>query len=174
MADVDRLGDLVEPQGAAVLAGVENTLRSAELAGLLNGGFSGDLAGGYWRAFRVDFEAIRGVAINSLSVGEGVEIAGNDGFVAVELISDRATGRVVVKETDAGAWQVDMVATVGPALVGRLGAYLADALEGGHAATIRDAFASAVVPGLDAAVALDPANTDLVFEAEFLRSLVES
>lgn len=172
--DVEVLGATVEPIGLIVIAGVENDLPSAELVALLDGAFDGEAAGGYWRTFRDDFEAIRGVPVAALVVGEEAPIVDEPGFVAVGVSSVDSDGRVIVRRHGDSGWQVDMVATVGTALVGPLGAYLLSVLEGADAVVISDAYRSAVVPALDAAVALDPQNPDLVFETEFIRQLLTS
>jgi hypothetical protein len=69
---------------------------------------------------------------------------------------------------------VDFPATVGPALIGPLGQYLASAASGDNAGSIAAAYRDFVTPGLDAALDLDPANTRLQFEAEYIRQLADS
>ncbi len=170
--DVDALADLVEPIGLAVLAGVENSVSSDELVGLLNGGFEGDLATGYWTTFRDDFAAIRGGSLESLVVVDESQIDGMPSHVAVGVSLNETMGRVIVRQTDAG-WRVDLTATVGPALVGPLGDYLLSALSGENAVAIADAYRAAIVPALDVAVILDQANSDLIFGTEYLRQLSE-
>ncbi len=170
--DVAALADLVEPGGLAVIAGVENSVRSDELVGLLNGGFKGDLAAGYWRTFRDDFAAIRGGSLENLIVVDETPVAGNADFVAVGVLLDETTGSVLVRQTEAG-WRVDMAATVGPALVDPLSDYLSSALSGSNAIPISDAYRSSVIPALDAAIVLDETNADLVFGTEYLRQLIE-
>ena len=171
--DTDALATLVEPDGLAVLAGVENNVSSDELVALLNGGFEGDLAAGYWTAFRDDFAAIRGGSLESLTVGDESPIEGISNYLAVAIAMDETVGRVIVRRSDTG-WRVDLVATVGPALVRPLGDYLLGALNGDNAVVIADAYRSAIVPGLDAAIALDESNSDLVFGTEYLRQLSNS
>jgi hypothetical protein len=170
--DTDTLAAIVEPVGLAVLAGVENDLRSEELIALLEGPLDAALAESYWTAFRDDFEAIRGVPVAALIVGVENPIEGVTAFTAVEVSSDETVGRVVVRRADNSGWQVDMAATVGPALVGPLGEYLLSALDGAHAAAISAAYRSGIVPALDAAIVLDPQNAELVFETEFIRQLL--
>lgn len=174
VADVDaeRLGAIVEPIGLAVIAGVENQLASAELVVLLEGGFDGDPARSYWRTFRDDFGSIRGVPIASLVVGGETPVAGEPGFTAVEVSSPDSQGRVIVRRDERGAWRVDMVATVGSALVGPLGTYLLSVLDGADGIAIGDAYKAGIIPALDAAIVLAPENSDLVFETEFIRQLL--
>lgn len=170
--DTDTLAAIVEPVGLAVIAGVENDLRSDELIALLGGPLDADLAESYWKAFRDDFEAIRGVPVAALIVGVESPIEGVTAFTAVEVSSEETAGRVVVRRADNSGWQIDMTATVGPALVGPLGEYLLSALDGAHAAAISAAYRTGIVPALDAAIVLDPQNADLVFETEFIRQLL--
>ncbi|MEA2002519.1 MAG: hypothetical protein U9N84_11655 [Actinomycetota bacterium] len=170
--DTDTLTVIVEPVGLAVIAGVENGLRSDELVALLEGPLDIDLAESYWKVFRDDFEAIRGVPVTALIVGAERPIEDMSAFTAVEVSSGETGGRIVARRADDSGWQVDMAATVGPALVGPLGEYLSSALEGAHAAAISDAYRTGIVPALDAAIVLDPQNADLVFETEFIRQLL--
>lgn len=171
--DIEALAGLVEPVGLAVLAGVENNVSSNELVGLLNGGFEGDLAAGYWATFRDDFAAIRGGPLDGLTVGEETPIAETPDYLSVAVAMDDTTGHVIVRRSETG-WKVDLVATAGPALVRPLGDYLLGALAGDNATEIANAYRTAVVPGLDAAIALDESNSDLVFGTEYLRQLSES
>jgi hypothetical protein len=171
-ADADALADLVEPVGLAVVAGVENSVSSNEMVGLVNGGFAGDLATGYWTTFRDDFSAIRGGSLDRLVVGEETPIPGAPNYTSVVVSLDDTTGLVILRRTESD-WRVDLAATVGPALVGQLGAYLESALSGDNAIPIADAYRDAIIPALDAVVMLDESNSDLVFGNEFMRQLVE-
>ena len=167
-------GPLVEPVGLALLAGVENQVRSAELVGLIDAGVTGQLADGYWRSFRDEFGSFRGSDIGSITVGAESPIPSNPDYMAVEISTSEQSAFVVVRTNDPDKWQVDMVATLGTGLVGQLREYLESALEGDYSVPIADAYRSAIVPGLDAALALDPEDARLVFETEFIRQLVGS
>ena len=169
IADLERL---VEPIGLAVVAAVENDLRSDELAGLLVGGMPADLQTQYWITFREDFGAIRGSSFDQIVVGREVAVPGLADFTSVEISNDGIIGRVVLRRTDLG-WQVDFAATVGPALIGPLGEYLESALAGDHGVVIADSYRTAVLPGLEAAIAVGDNNSVLVFETEFIRQLSE-
>ena len=171
-ADADALMDLVEPVGLAVVAGVENGVSSSEMVGLVNGGLAGELAAGYWTTFRDDFSAIRGGSLESLVVGDETPIPDAPDYTSVAVSLDDTTGLVLLRRSEVG-WRVDLAATVGPALVGQLGAYLESALSGDNAIPIADAYRNAIIPALDAAIVLDESNADLVFGNEFMRQLVE-
>ncbi len=164
---------LVEPVGLAVLIAVENNLRSDELVAVLEAGIADDALAEYWAGFRDGFGAFRGSPLAAASVGEELAITGADGFISVAVTADGATGRVILRHSGT-AWQVDFVGTVGTALVGPLGEYLSSASAGEHGTAIAAAYRDAVVPGLDAAIALDPDNSILVFEAEYIRQLASS
>lgn len=169
--DVPRLETLVDPIGLAVLAGVENQVRSVEMVGLIDSGVTGQLAQGYWQSFRDDFEAFRNIDIGSILVGEERPVASNPDHVAIEVSTEEQTALVVLRTNNPVGWQIDMIATIGPSLASQLRTYLESALEGEYAEAIAGAYRSAVVPGLDAASALDPEDALLIFETEFIRQL---
>ncbi len=170
--DVSALEAVVEPVGLAVLAGAENQIRSDEMAGLIETGVTGGLAQGYWQSFRDDFEAIRDIDIASIVVGEERPVASNPDYVAVTISTPEQSSLVVLQKNYPVGWQIDMVATIGPGLASQLRTYLESALDGEFAEAIADAYRFAVVPGLDAAIPLNPENALLVFETEFIRQLV--
>ena len=168
--DFATAGILVEPVGVAIIAAVESNLRSDELVGLLQDGFPDDLRDSYWSGFRSDFETFSGTEFDQITVGTAQSVAGTSDFISVDLSADTMAGQVFLRNTESG-WQIDMSATVGPALVGPLGEYLAAAIDGEHAAEIGTAFSDAIVPGLEAAVAQDTTQTSLAFETEYVRQL---
>jgi len=160
----------VEPVGVAVIAAVESNLRSDELVGLLEGGFPADLRDDYWNGFRSGFETFSGADFDRIVVGTAESVAGTSAFISVGLSAENMTGQVILRGTESG-WLIDMAATVGPALIGPLGEYLDAAIGGENAAEIGTAFNDGIVPGLEAAVAQDPARTALSFETEYIRQL---
>lgn len=171
--DQSAIAGLVEPTGLAVVAAVEGDLRSDELVGLLESGIGESLAAQYWADFRDSFEAFQEAEIADIAVGDATPVPGADSFASIELTTPAATGYAILRNTDAG-WQVDFAATIGPALVGPLGDYLASAIAGEHGEAIASAYRDAIVPGLEAALALDPDNTRLEFETEYIRQLADS
>ena len=170
--DVAALQRLVEPRGLAAVAAVESNLRSAEFVALVESGIPEELSAQYWSQFRDDFAAFSGTALADLSVGDEQAVNVPE-FTAVELVGADGAGAVVLRRGSAG-WQVDFPATMGPSLIGPLGEYLASAVDGEFAGPIADVYRDVVAPGLDAALALDPANSRLGFEAEYIRQLAES
>jgi hypothetical protein len=170
--DVARLETLVEPIGLAVLAGVENQVRSAEMASLIDRGVTGQLAQGYWQSFRNNFEAFRNIELDAVTVGEERSVTSGLGHVAVEVSTPEQTALVLVRINEPVGWQVDMVATIGSGFASQLRTYLESTLDGDQAEPIADAYRFAVVPGLDAAIALDPDDALLIFETEFIRQIV--
>jgi hypothetical protein len=169
--DTVELSRIVEPTGLAVLIGVENALRSDELVAVLDAGLEAETTGQYWTSFRDDFEAIRGIAVSDLSVVPGAATPAGDGFAVVTVQSDDGAGEIVLRNDEGVGWRVDLAATVGPALVSRLGDYLDSALAGDNADAIAAAYRSGIVPGLNLAAELNPTNSDLVFGAEYIRQL---
>ena len=163
----------VEQDGLAIFAAVESNLRSEELVALLRDGMEPALETQYWSDFATDFSAFSGTTISDLVVGTASAVPGHADFVSVSVAGPAGEGRVVLRNLDAG-WLVDFAATVGPAIVGPLGEYLAVAGEGEHAEEIGLAFVESIVPGLEAAAAIDPEDSRLVFEAEYIRQLAGS
>jgi hypothetical protein len=170
--DTSALERLVEPRGLAVVAGVESNLRAVEFVALVDSGVTEALGDRYWSQFRDDFLAFSGTSVPDLTVGEQRALD-TPGFTAVALEGDDGSAWLILRQTDTG-WQVDFPATIGPALIGPLGQYLASAADGANAAPIAAAYRDYVTPGLDAALALDPGNTRLQFEAEYIRQVAES
>lgn len=169
--DAESLATLVEPTGLAVVAAVENNLRSEELVGLLNGGFEPDLAADYWAKFKDDFALIQGEPLSAVSVGNAAAVPGTGDFSVVTITTETTEGQIVLRRTDDG-WQIDFAATVGPALVVPLGEYLESAIGGENGGEIAAAYSAAVVPALEAALELDTTNTTLEFGVEYIRQLV--
>ncbi len=171
--DVARIGELVEPTGLVVVAAVENNVSSDQLVTMLEMGLSDQLATEYWTRFRDEFNRFQGSPIGSLTVGDEEPVSQPDGFTSVILSSESSSGRVILRNTDAG-WQVDFAATVGPALIGPLGEYLESAVAGDNVAAISIAYRDWVVPALEAALATSPDNSALEFETEYIRQLAAS
>jgi hypothetical protein len=171
--DQSAIAGLVEPTGLAIVAAVEGDLRSDELVGLLESGIGESLAAQYWADFRDSFEAFQDAEIADIAVGEATPVPGADSFTSVELMTPGATGYAILRNTNAG-WQLDFAATIGPALVGPLGDYLASAIAGEHGEAIASAYRDAIVPGLEVALVLDPDNTRLEFETEYIRQLADT
>ena len=160
----------MEPQGLAIIAAVESNLRSEELVALLRDGLTPELRSSYWSEFAADFVSFGGVSIADLEIRGAAAVPGFPTHSAVTLRAPDADGILMLRDTEDG-WRVDFSASVGPALVGPLGEYLATALSGDHAEEIAAAYRTAVVPGLEAAMALQPDNNRLVFEVEYIRQL---
>ena len=144
--DVAALETLVEPVGLAVVAGVENQVRSDEMAGLIETGVTGGLARGYWQSFRDSFEAFRNIDIGSIVVGDERPVASNPDHVAVTISTPEQGSLVVLRTNYPAGWRVDMVATIGPGLASQLRTYLESALDGGFSEVIADAYRVAIVP----------------------------
>ena len=170
--EVETLAAIVEPTGLAVLAGVENQVRSDEMVGLLEQGLTDALATGYWQSFRDDFASIRGSSIGELTAGASQPIPGFANFTEVAISGPTGAAHVILRRSETAGWQVDMLATVGPSLADPIADYLASALEGENAVPVGEAYRSAVIPALDAAIAREPGNSALVFSTEFIRQLV--
>ena len=173
--DPDRLETVVEPVGLAVLAGVENQVRSDEFVALLDAGLAGEMSAAYWRSFRDDFESIRGFEVGEITVGQELPDSLGPDHVAVQISVGEQDSVVLLRKSPEAGWLVDMIATLGSGVVVPLRQYLQSASSGAHAEAIGDAylFTNRVICCYpDAAAMLDPDNALLVFETEFIRQEV--
>lgn len=160
---------LVEPLGLAVVVAVENDLTTDQLATFVEDGVAPELVAAYWSSFGEAFEAFRGLPLASVVVGDTEELSIEGvSYSAVEISSGEVSGEVIARQQEDGAWQVDMVGTVGAGLAGPMGDYLVNALTSATGEPIAQAFETAVVPGLSAALERNPINRQLVFDIEFI------
>ncbi len=157
------LGDIaaaVEETSAAILISIENGYSVEELAGLLDGGLPEGVATSYWATFADAFAEFRGLEPSSLVVGDFRALEAESGeYAAVEVVSADATSEVITRRDETGRWQVDMVATFGPALVRRLRTTLDAAGDDPAGAAVRAGYSRVVIPGLTAAMELHADDT---------------
>lgn len=157
------LGDIaatVEETSATILISIENGYSVEELAGLLDGGLPEGVASSYWATFGDAFAEFRDLELSSLVVGDFTALDVERGeFAAVELVSADATSEVITRRDETGRWQIDMVATFGPALVRRLRTTLDAAADDPAGAAVRAGYSRVVIPGLTAAVELHADDT---------------
>jgi hypothetical protein len=140
-----------EPSLVIVLA-AENSLPASDTAAMLNDGITPAAAAAYWSSFRDGFDAFAGRPISTLNVGASSEIEAGGEMWAKVPVSVQEAASAPAFTRDAGGWAVDMVATLAPGFVEPLLDYLQSAPDDEDGATIRDAYATVVVPAMWAAI----------------------
>jgi len=174
-SDTEAIEVAVDQSALVVVAAAENAYTLEETAALLQEGLSPEVSDLYWEVFRDEFASFSGTSFRDLEVGvyEEFSTKGTD-FAQVTLRGEFANGTVVTVQTPTG-WQVDMAATVGPALVTQIRDFAEQLDDSPEARLVERALLERVVPGLYAAAYLDPDNPKLNAElARIERALSQS
>lgn len=144
---------LVVADQLAILVAIENGLGADELSALLADAVPAAAQRQYWESFAASFAEFAGDAIENLQAGEVDEFP-VDGrrfaVVRVGLAPGAGSTGFVVAEND-GRWWVDLLATLAPALGGRLRS-LATGLAAEVEGDVISAALAGQVPSLRAAV----------------------
>ncbi len=152
-----------------VVLAAENAMPIEELAPLLRRGATDESAARYLTEFADALRARYGGNLAAVSVDGFTQIGEN--FAAVAVTGDgRAT--IVTRRSPGGLWQVDLVGTLGPALIGQIGDLLDGAGDDLDGDTIRDTYRMDVLPALEAAAAHDPENFALAAEIREIQSVL--
>jgi hypothetical protein len=166
-ADAMGIEEAVDQRGLIVVMAAENGYSLEETAGMLQGGVAAETSDGYWKAFREEFASFAGTPFRDLEVGVFEEFSSGDReYAVVTLRGTDGDGSVVARRGPAG-WQIDMVATIGPAFAGQMRNLAEQMDESTIASVVAAAFDEPVLPGLMAAAHLDPDNDTL--QAEIAR-----
>ncbi len=161
--DVDTIDRLVDPVDLALLAGAENAFTREQLAAVAATGLPEATRSSYWQSFAEGFEEVLGMPLDEVTI-VGAEEFTSEGerYAAVTVGVGDATTEVITHLVD-GAWQVDMVATAGPALAVPIRRLVTDLAASEDEATART-YARAAVASLGAAHAWS-ADRSLELEA---------
>jgi len=150
--DFDAATDAVFEPSLVVILAAENNLPAVDTAAMLNEGITPAAAAAYWSSFRDGFDAFAGRPISTLNVGASSEIeAGGESWAKVP-VSVQETASAPAFTRGADGWAVDMVATLAPGFVEPLLSYLQSLPDDEDGATIRDAYATVVVPAMWVAI----------------------
>ena len=154
----------VEPDGLAVMIGVENQWTVGETAALLESGLGAEVRRTYWSSFASGFSDFAGGSLDDVSVGRHREFTVDTvSFAEVMVTAAGVETPVITRRLDTGPWQVDLVATVGPAFTSLLRDFVTDVGDDDPTRVIT-AYEEVVLPGLRAASQLDSADRGLAAE----------
>ncbi len=167
--DVATIDRLVDPVDLALLAGAENAFTREQLAAVAATGLPEATRSSYWQSFAEGFEEVLGMPLDEVTI-VGAEEFTSEGerYAAVTVGVGDATTEVITHLVD-GAWQVDMVATAGPALAVPIRRLVTDLVASEDEATART-YALAAVASLGAAHAWS-ADRSLELELEAIEGL---
>lgn len=164
---------VVEPIGAAVILAVENNWTMVETAALADTGLQGDVLESYWSSFAEGFGALSGQSLDELTVGRSVEVDVDEvTYAAVTVSTPSAESVVMARRRSDGAWEVDMVGTVGPAFVTLLRERAALIEDDTASERLLEAYRTVIVPSLRASAQIDSSNRSLAAELARLEAVL--
>lgn len=169
--DIAAAEQLTYPESMLIVLAAENSLPAVELAPLLRRGATDESAVRYLTDFSDALRARYGGSLAAVTVDGFRQLGENYAAVAV---TGAGEATIVTRRSPEGLWQVDLVGTLGPALIVQIGDLLATAGDGPDADTVRDVFRMDVLPALDAAALHDPENLSLAAEIRELKSILGS
>lgn len=159
--------ELTYDQSMVVIIAVENEMDTEEVSSFLRRGVTDESATRYLGDFAGALRDRYGSSLNDVTVDGYSQIG--ETYAAVAVTGD-GPATIMTRRAPGGLWQVDLVGTLGPALVGQIRTLLESAGEDEDGNTIREAFESEILPSLDAAAASDPENFGLASEIRVMKS----
>lgn len=166
---------LVDPVGASLVLAVENGLGDEPLAEIIESGWTEDLTASFWSSFADEFPLFAGFDLGDIAVGRHFPVADARGdYAVVEIGSGPDLGWVITRRTSRGAWQVDLLATLGGAFAPLVFDRVDNLGEGAAAGLITDAIRTSALESLDAAAAAYPDDLRLETEIVRIRQLIGS
>jgi len=159
--------ELTYQRAMLVIVGAENAVPTADLAALLRRGTTEQSAEAYLADFAAALRERYSSSLADVSVDGFSQIG--DSFAAVTVTGD-GEATIITRRSADGVWQVDLVGTLGPALIGQIRALLDEAEDDDDGSTIRQTFEMDIIPSLEAVAAHDPANLTLASELRVLKS----
>lgn len=167
--DVATATDLTSPAPMLIVLAAENAMPIDELAPLLRRGATAASSARYLTDFADALRIRYGGSLSAISV-DGFSPLGED-YAAVAVTGDgKAT--IVTRRNPGDSWQVDLVGTLGPALIGQIAELLDGAGDDPDGDTLREAYRMDVLPALEAALAHDPENFSLAAEIREIQSVL--
>jgi hypothetical protein len=172
--DADAMTATVYQESLTLVIAIENGLDAPQTATMLEDGLDPAYAVSYWQSFRDEFAQFSGGSLEMLEVGRYEILAVDDiAFASVEVGGAEERTEMMTRSDDALGWQVDMLATVGPAFAAQL-RRLAEELPAGPAGDrVRAALRASALPALRAAATRDPGNRILTADIERLQVILD-
>lgn len=152
-----------------VILAAENGLDPSQVGSLLRRGATAESASDYLASFAGAMRERYGGNLRNVTVDGFSDVGEHYAAVAV---TGEGGATIMLRRSPEGLWQVDLVGTVGPALIAQLRAMLESAGEGEDGDTIRDAYRSDVVPSLEAAAQHNPQNLALASEIRAMKAVL--
>ncbi len=168
---MDTAQRLTYQESMLIVLAAENAMPTEELATLLRRGATEASAARYLAGFSDALRARYGGSLAAVTVDGFTQLGGK--YAAVAVTGDGAA-TIIARKSPDGLWQVDLVGTLGPALISQIGDLLDAAGADSDGATVRDAYRINVVPALEAAAAHDPENFALAAEIREILSVLGS
>ena len=162
--------ELTYRQSMLIVIAVENGLPEDELGPLLRRGVTDESAIGYMADFAAALQASYGESLRDVSVDDFSTVG--ETYAAVGVTGD-GPAWIITRRAPGGLWQVDLVGTLGPALIAQLRELLEAVSDTDDAVSIRETFRNDVMPALEAAAAIDPENLALGSEMRAMERLLE-
>jgi len=174
VGDAAAIGAAVYQESLTLVIAVENGLDASQIATMLDDGLDPAFAASYWQSFRDEFSQFSGGSLDTLEVGRYEILAVDDiAFAAVEVRGQEDQVEVMTRSNDSVGWQVDMLATIGPAFAAQM-RRLAEELPAGAAGDrVREALRVSALPALRAASARDPGNRVLTADIGRLQEILD-
>lgn len=159
--------ELTYEQSMVVIIAAENELDVEQISSLLRRGVTAESATDYLGSFALALRDRYGSSLTDITVDGFSQI--NETYAAVAVTGD-GPATIMTRRAPGGLWQIDLVGTLGPALIGQIRALLEDVGDDEDGQTIRDAFEMEILPSLDAAAVSDPENFGLASEIRVMKS----
>lgn len=165
--DTDTARQLTYERSMLVILAAENGMASADAASLLRRGATEESIERYLGTFAQAMSDRYRSSLADLTVDGFVQLG--EIYAAVTVTGD-GPATIIARRAPGGLWQIDLVGTVGPALVTQIRAMVGDLTDGPDADTLRDVYRADVLPALQAAALNDPENLALASEIRVLDS----
>lgn len=162
--------ELTFQRSMLVIVAAENDLDISTVGSLLRRGATAESAEEYLGDFGAALRERYGGSLAEVSV-DGFSPIG-ESFAAV-TVTGQSEATIIARRNESGLWQVDLVGTLGPALIAQLRGLLEAGLESDLSEdrdSISNAFEMDVIPSLEAASTHSPANLNLANELRIIKS----